>query len=739
MALSDQGSGTGQAKAPRGGPGQAITDGFAILPDMAAAALVVDPARNCCRQAGNVAGLLDLAPDWSAAGRGIDQIVAGLAGRGDYGPRFQDGQVLRPGFFLQPEFQQAYLETPAGRIIAAKVTEREVGGWVVTFTDLTELKHEVRTLWQAKLDLEQATALARADAEAAEQANAAKTAFLATMTHEIRTPMSGLIGVVDLLAETPLDAEQRGQLSTLQNTGEAMLSLANDLLDFSKIETGNLDLDRAPLDLLDLIEDVAALFAPRLGGPEVELAIVCGPAVPTRVQGDALRLRQILMNLIGNAVKFTRKGKIVLFIDGSVRGGQAALTITVRDTGIGIAAADQARIFAQYQQSRHPQSPNLQLPPDQPSDTGRAAAAQGTGLGLAIAERLVDLMGGTIEVASQPGQGSVFTVSICLDLWEEHDLPRSRALAGKRVLCIDPLAEHRTTLAAWLGRAGAEVTFAAGLSDVARDENLAARQASGGADIFLVNVRDLRAGADQIVALARDHPGKVVLSVHCGHNATLSGLPGIPRLRRPYLPQRLAGQLLAALQLDRTKSSPGTRVPLLTADPFLRVLIAEDNGTNRKVMAKFLEGEPLEICFVEDGRAAIAAVETFTPELILMDLSMPVLDGLSACRIIRGEHEKTGDGTGAERLPILALTAAVSEQERVLCQAAGMDEMLAKPIWRDDLLAAIARHVPRAAFQAGSGDAGAATAAETAGLSGAGPEAGPETGPEVGSADRSFA
>ena len=649
-----------------------------ILPEMAAAAIVVDAERRCTGQAGSLNAMLDVPPDWSPVGRTIGAVIAELARRGDYGPRFPDGQALAPDFFLSEAFGEAYLETPAGRVVGAVVRAREDGGWVVTFTDLTRMKHQARELWQAQQDLAASEARARTLARQAEAANHAKSAFLAAMSHEIRTPMNGVIGMSQLLAETALTVEQRMQVDTIRQSADALLTIINDILDFSKIEAGRMTLCEAALDLREVAEEVISLVGANLRDKPVELAMTCDPALPTRVIGDGLRIRQVLMNIVGNAVKFTAEGSVVLKVRGVVAKGRLEAQIEAHDTGVGIPTDDLERIFGEFDQV----------------DTSKTRRFEGTGLGLAICRRLLGLMGGTISARSELGSGSVFTIAVSLPL-AERQAEALKPLAGWRVLCIDPFPAHRETFAAWLGRAGARVRVAAGI-DAARD--LAGEGfdtvvlASGPANLDLAGrLSDVRAAFGQ---------AKLVLSVPVDFDESLApGCDGLAdaRLRRPVLPGRVAGQIAGLLSVKRPAAGrPGEPGALLRADPPVRLLVADDNRINRLVVAKLLAREPLEVHFAEDGVAAVEMFQTLRPQIVFMDLSMPRLDGLGASRAIRALEAEAGIG----RTPIVALTANTGDEDREICRQAGMDGFLIKPIRVEEIARAVVDHVPAATLAA---------------------------------------
>ena len=662
------------------------------LPEMAAAALVVAPDRVCIDCAGAVSTFLDRAASWSPIGSKIGDIIADMARRGDYGPRFPNGQAELPDFFLTSDFQDAYLETPAGRVLGATVTARASGGWIVTFNDQTRMKHQARELWQVQSDLAESEARARALAEEAQAANKAKSAFLAAMSHEIRTPMNGVIGMSQLLADTILNDEQRMQVDTIRESADALLSIINDILDFSKIEAGRMTLQSDAFDLRKVAEEVINLVAANIRGKQVELALTCDPELPTYVVGDALRTRQILLNIVGNAAKFTTQGSVVLSLDGEVVKDVLGCKIAVQDTGIGIPQQDLGRIFGEFDQV----------------DSSRARRFEGTGLGLAICRRLAGMMGGSIRANSELGVGSTFTVSLDLPLAPPLQDAATPLLRGQKILCIDALAANRQSLDSWLGRAGAEVVTVRSLAS-------ARRLPSGGAG-FDVVIFDTGPATPELAARLDDvrsrlRPGKLVLSVPVDFDDSLAPAAcrvADARLRRPILPGRVAGQLCALLSLERGASTERTaKRTSLVADPHVNLLVAEDNKINRLVVAKLLASEPLDITFAEDGEIAVQLYEQIKPDLILMDLSMPKLDGLDATRQIRAIEAQQG----SRATPIVALTANTQQEDRDICREAGMNGFLVKPMQREDVLHAIADHV--AAATVSTANVGSATSAST--------------------------
>ena len=658
-----------------------LVDAQPILPDMTAAAMVIGPDGTCEAYAGNLLELLGLSDDWGPVGRTMDAIVAQLAQRGDLGPRFPDGEAFLPGFWLTADFENAYLETPAGRIIFPAVRRRAAGGWVVTLTEMTAAKQEIRALWRAKSDIAAAEVRARELAEEARTATEAKSAFLAEMSHEIRTPMTGVLGVTELLAEQKLTLDQRSLIETMQRSAEALLAIVNGVLDLSKIESGKLELDQTPFDPISVAEEVVSLLAPSLRGRPVELVLGADPAMSVPVVGDALRFRQVLFNLVGNAVKFTDAGSVVLGIRGRVTDGIARLEITVSDTGCGIDPVDLDRIFGAFDQGR----------------SASSATRSGSGLGLAIARKLVGLMDGEITARSKPGSGSVFTVRVGLEVADEQTDDDQMRLEGRRVLCILPgvMAEA----APWLSREGASVVT---VDDI--PAALAVADDMSVPDIVLLDVgRDPAVLGARIDAVQAAFPAtQLILSVPVDFDESLApAAAGIPRLRRPHLPRRLADQLLTAGERGQQSLTVGGAA--LVADRPVRVLFADDNRINRVVVAKLLAREPVDLRLACDGQEAIDALRDFPADVVFLDLSMPGLDGFAATRSIRALEARQG----SDRAPIVAITASASRADRDRCLAAGMDGLLAKPVRQHDLVRAIVDHVPAVALS-GNSDAAAA-------------------------------
>jgi signal transduction histidine kinase/DNA-binding response OmpR family regulator len=532
-----------------------------------------------------------------------------------------------------------------GRTIIESDHATPDGGRVGLRVDITQLKEQ-----QIQLD---------AARQAAEAANRAKSAFLANMSHEIRTPMNGVVGMAELLCDTALTEEQRLFAETIRSSGEALLVIINDILDYSKIEAERLTLRPEPFDL----ERTTMLLQPRAREKGIDLMIDFDMFLPTRFVGDPGRLRQVLTNLIGNAVKFTTKGHVLTRVVGvEAEDGTQTLHVTVEDTGIGIAAEYLDHIFGEFNQVEDEQNRKF----------------EGTGLGLAITQRLIEHMGGAVWVDSTLGEGSSFGFRVTLPVAEDAG-PVQVPVAVKRVLAVDDQFINRTILERQLTPCGIEVVLcrsgAEVLDRLATDPEFdvvlsdhAMPEMDGSA--LLQNIR--AAGHALPVILLSSNP--------TGLAATADGFAAV--LQKPILRSDLYRHLQA---LTAPVAVVEEDLPTPTDLRQMRVLAAEDNRTNQLVFQKMVRAMDIDLVFADNGRIAVELYQSFQPDLIFMDISMPEMDGKEAARAIRALG-----GT----VPIVALTAHAMEGDADGILAAGIDEYLTKPLRKTAIEAALANHRP---------------------------------------------
>ncbi|BBU61790.1 hypothetical protein MSC49_17250 [Methylosinus sp. C49] len=525
-------------------------------------------------------------------------------------------------------------------------------------TELEGLRDEI---WELR-----AAAAARDRAEAASQA---KSRFLATVSHEIRTPLNGVLGLAQLLAATRLDAEQASYVEAIAASGRSLAQLIDDILDFSKIEAGKIELSVEPFALAPLVEGVVELLAPRAQAKHLEIASYIAPDAPEIVAGDAARVRQVLVNLAGNAVNFTASGGVGLRVERDAKG---ALVFRVADTGPGVAPAAREIIFEEFEQG----------------DGSSTRRHGGTGLGLAISRHLAALMGGRLEIEEQAGAGAVFAFTLPRGphaLFDDGARERKRPLAGSRVLIVSPTIFEGPFMAEILRGAGAQ-------TEIAREETHGARRLDGEPDgRFDAVIVDCAFGEEATERLAdearRAGAGRVFLMFspmerRAFGEAALRHFDGW--LVKPVRAASLVERLSAAPPPTRNDADFVTPERTLAGQ---RVLVVEDNDVNALIVCRHLEKLGALVTRVEDGARAVELARSsiggrLRPfDAILMDVFMPELDGLEATRLIRAEEARMG----ARRLPIIALTASALEEDERAARGAGVDFLLTKPVEFDAL------------------------------------------------------
>jgi signal transduction histidine kinase/DNA-binding response OmpR family regulator len=559
----------------------------------------------------------------------------------------------------------------------------------------------MRNIARAHDDLHSAHASVEAARVKAESADRAKSEFLANMSHEIRTPMNGVLGMAELLVRTDLDNRQKTFADVILKSGNALLTIINDILDFSKIDAGQLSLDPAPFRLGEAIEDVATLVSTRVAEKDLELIVRVDPGLPQMMVGDVGRIRQIVTNMVGNGVKFTEKGHVLVDVGGRVEGETAYVTVRVEDTGIGIPEHMLDTVFEKFSQV----------------DASSTRRHEGTGLGLAIASRLVDLMGGEIGVESRIAKGSTFWFTVPLPVCQDREAPKPVPIdvSGARVLVIDDNKVNRDILLeqlrswnfdcaaaengeiglAFLDRAaqlGATVDCIIldyqmpGMNglDVAR--RVAANPATWNIPVLLLT------SVDQAITgkLTLDSGISAHLNKPARSSALLETLVGIMQMAKSA-PRRSSG--------DRAATQPVRPVPAVRpkADAIpsavaaraapvgdLDVLVAEDNEVNQLVFSQILDGLGLAYRIAPNGRQAVELHKALKPRIMLMDVSMPEMNGYEATAAIRAAE----DGTG-RRTPIIGITAHALKGDREKCIDAGMDDYLSKPVSPNKLAAKI--------------------------------------------------
>lgn len=515
----------------------------------------------------------------------------------------------------------------------------------------------------------------------AEAATETKSRFLATMSHEIRTPINGVLGMAEVLNETQLTPEQQSCTGTILASSEALLRIVNDILDFSKLEAGKAQMLEQPFNLRDVIYDIATLMSPSATAKGVEICIDIPEDTPAIYTGDSGRVRQILMNLVGNAVKFTLRGHVSITLNYDAN-HNIPLCIDVRDTGVGIPEDSIGQIFHAFEQV----------------ESSTARRFEGTGLGLAISSRLAKAMGGRIDAVSELGKGSCFTVCLTLPVAAPAP-PATLPLAGSRVAVSADLAFSRAVRRRQLAYWGAEPATMSSPAELL--EQLGALAAKGRIpDLVIVENSLPPQQASDLCLGIHSLPGCRELPIlFCAGSQAISGFQGLKNCETVRVLMKPARNriLLRTLQ-EAMEAGPGQARPEPAALPLeagqstgdfshLRLLVAEDNRTNQLVLKKMLAPTGILMTFCSNGQEAVDAFAAQPFDLVLMDMSMPVMDGLEATRRLRAWEQ----GNGRPPCPILALTANVLSADEAACRAAGMVGFLSKPVRKQQLLDQIAK------------------------------------------------
>jgi len=552
-------------------------------------------------------------------------------------------------------------------ILLRRLPEHPFGNRTCTIgaiQDLTEIKAKERALEEAR--------------KIAEMANQAKSQFVANISHEIRTPMNSMLGLAQLLLGTDLDVRQKRWVEKIHSAGQLLLGIINDILDLSKIEAGKLELEQRVFKLDDVLANIIGVVAESAEAKGLEFLLDVHPDVPFSLVGDPLRLGQVLLNLVNNAIKFTEKGEVIVTIKVRENLGQAVvLDFSVRDTGIGMSPDQQQKIFTPFVQA----------------DSSITRRYGGTGLGLAISRQLVNLMGGELACTSKPGEGSTFYFTARFGIGpeiepvlESHDI---------RILVADDHAITREILETTLVHKGFVVDTASSCSEVW------AKLQEKPFDLVLLDckIADIDSSAITKMIASMQKAPKIILMITHGRQEIMQSFAGLPiagYLLKPVTPSLLIDAILSALGKQTCIDLAGEAAPIKPGGSYhgASVLVVEDHEINQEVVKEILSQFGLEVHIANNGQEAIEFLERMPVDLVLMDVQMPVMDGLTATRLIRQQKQ-------FDRLPIIAMTAHAMPEDQKQCLDAGMNDYLTKPVDLKELSRVLARWLNPAFATAG--------------------------------------